>query len=597
MNKMKIACRKLSFQVLLLLFAGVIITCCQPENQKDQKRPNVIVILADDQGWGDLSIQGNTNLSTPNVDRLATDGARLQHFFVAPVCSPTRAEFLTGRYSQRLGVTYIDHGQERMNLGEVTIANLFKDAGYATGAFGKWHNGASYPYHPTGRGFDQTYGMIEGSWANYFSPLLDSCGKVVKGDGFIADDFTNRAMDFIETNKDNPFFCYIPYNTPHTPLQVPDEYWNRFKDKEIVMRHHYKEERDDYTRAVLAMCENIDWNVGRLMKQLDDLGLTENTIVVYFSDNGPNFYRWIDGLRDRKASTNEGGVRVPMFMRWPGHIQAGKSIPQISSAIDLLPTLADLAGISSSVPDSVDGISLAPLLTGDPTNWEERIIINAWRGKVSVRNQQFRLDHQGNLYDMENDPGQNIIVNDTHPAVLSELSDAANSFRSDVMSIQFPPRPHTIGHPDSRYNNLPVGLAKFEGGIERSNRWTNCSFLTKWSSTNDRITYDVDVQGEGTFEAALYYTCPPADVGSLIKLSVNGNTVEARVTKGHDPPLTGMENDRVKRTESYEKDWIVLEMGTINLVPGSGTLTIQALEIPGKSVLDMHTLTLTRIEK
>lgn len=584
---MKKNIRKLSCLASLLFLIGVSLAFTQT-------KPNVIVILTDDQGWGDLSVQGNTNLSTPNVDKLAAQGARLQHFYVAPVCSPTRAEFLTGRYSQRLGVTYIDHGKERMNLGEVTIANLFRDAGYATGAFGKWHNGSEYPYHPTGRGFDQFYGMIEGSWANYFSPLLDSCGKVVKGDGFIADDFTNRAMDFIERNKDNPFFCYIPYNTPHTPLQVPDQYWNRFKDKDLAMRHHYREEKLDYTRAVLAMCENIDWNVGRLLQKLEELELAANTIVVYFSDNGPNFYRWIDGLRDRKTSTNEGGVRVPMFMRWPDHISAGKSIPQIGSVIDLLPTLADLAGITSSVPDSVDGISLAPLLTGNPAQWEDRIIINAWRGKVSARNQQFRLDHQGDLYDIENDPGQNTIVNDAYPAVFSKLTEAADRFRSDIMTIQVPPRPHTIGHPDTRYNNLPVGIAKIEGGIERSNRWTNCSFLQNWTSVEDRITYDVEIQGEGTFEAALYYTCPPADVGSLIRLSVNGNAVETRVTRGHDPPLTGMENDRVKRTESYEKDWAVLEIGNIELGPGTGTLTLQALDIPGNSVLDLHLLTLTK---
>ncbi|MFO7671032.1 MAG: arylsulfatase [Bacteroidales bacterium] len=586
--------RNHSTPIFIALLLGSMISACKPAERNTPLKPNVLVILTDDQGWGDLSVQGNTNLSTPNVDRLAAEGARLQQFFVAPVCSPTRAEFLTGRYSQRLGVTFIDHGEERMNLGEITIADIFREAGYATGAFGKWHNGSEYPYHPTGRGFDQFYGMIEGSWANYFSPLLDSCGKVVRGEGFIADDFTNKAMDFIEKNKNQPFFCYLPYNTPHTPLQVPDEYWNRFKDKELKMRHHYIEEKDDYTRAVLAMCENIDWNVGRIMQKLEDLGLKENTIVVYFSDNGPDFYRWIDGLRDKKASTNEGGVRVPMFMRWPGHIEAGKSIPQISTVIDLLPTLADLAGLSASVPDSVDGISLVPLLTGNPSNWEERIIINAWRNQVSVRSQRFRLDHKGDLFDMVNDRGQDTIVNDRHPMVYKELSGAADRFRADVMTIETPYRPHTIGHPGTRYNNLPVGIALIEGGIERSNRWTNCSYLQHWTSTEDRITYDVEVQGTGTFEAALYYTCPPEDVGSLIRLSLNGKAVEARVTHGHNPPLTGMENDRVPRTESYEKEWAVLEMGTIDLEPGTGTLTLQALEIPGDEVLDLHLLTLTR---
>jgi arylsulfatase A-like enzyme len=170
-------------------------------------KPNVVVFLADDQGFGDLSIHGNTNLSTPNIDSLGKDGALFERFFVCPVCSPTRAEFLTGRYHPRTGVFNVTTGGERLDLDEKTIAQTFKAAGYATGAFGKWHNGTQYPYHPNGRGFDEYYGFCSGHWGHYFSPVLEHNGKMVRGEGYITDDFTSHAIEFIEQHKDQPFFC------------------------------------------------------------------------------------------------------------------------------------------------------------------------------------------------------------------------------------------------------------------------------------------------------------------------------------------------------------------------------------------------------
>ncbi|MCH2613309.1 MAG: sulfatase-like hydrolase/transferase, partial [Opitutales bacterium] len=219
-------------------------------------RPNVVVFLTDDQGWGDLSINGNKNLNTPHIDSLAREGIRFDRVYVCAVCSPTRAEFLTGRYHARSGVYSTSQGGERMDLDEVTIADTFKAAGYATGAFGKWHNGMQYPYHPNGRGFDEYYGFASGHWGDYFSPPLERNGKIVQGEGFLVDDLTDKAMKFMEKNRDGPFFAYIPYNTPHSPMQVPDEFWERFKDKEIVMRNREPEgEVMSHLRSALAMCE------------------------------------------------------------------------------------------------------------------------------------------------------------------------------------------------------------------------------------------------------------------------------------------------------------------------------------------------------
>jgi arylsulfatase A-like enzyme len=268
-------------------------------------KPNVLVILADDQGWGDLSVSGNTQLSTPHIDSLASAGARFDRFYVCPVCSPTRAEFLTGRYHPRSGVYSTSEGGERMNLDEHTIAEAFAAAGYATGAFGKWHNGMQYPYYPNGRGFQEFYGFCSGHWGHYFSPLLEHNGQLVHGDGFVTDDFTNKAMAFIDKAKQEqkPFFAYLPYNTPHSPMQVPDQWWDKFKDKDIQLGKNVQKNDLDHARCALAMCENIDWNVGRLLAHLDSLGIAENTIVLYFSDNGPNAARWNGGMKGIKGST------------------------------------------------------------------------------------------------------------------------------------------------------------------------------------------------------------------------------------------------------------------------------------------------------
>ena len=586
--------------MLLLTGLGACVSMgtgqCEAKPAND-RAPNVVVILADDQGWGDLSCNGNTNLSTPNVDSLATTGASFDRFFVCPVCSPTRAEFLTGRYHPRCGVFSTSAGGERMDLDETTIADTFKAAGYVTGAFGKWHNGMQYPYHPNGRGFDEFYGFCSGHWGNYFSPMLEHNGRIVRGDGFVIDDFTNRAMAFIEKNKDRPFFVYLPYNTPHSPMQVPDRWWDRFKDKPLNMRHREPaRENVAHTRAALAMCENIDSNVARLLAKLDALGIAKDTIVVYFCDNGPNGFRYNGGMKGRKGSTDEGGVRSPLLIRWPGKVPAGRKVAQITGAIDLLPTLADLAGVKVASRKPLDGVSLRPLLTGKPDNWPDRVIVSHWRGRVSARSQRYRLDNQGKLYDMAADPGQHTNVARRHPEVAEQLTAAAKAFRRDVLAeCDQGPRPFVIGHPDYHFTQMPARDGTAHGGIERSNRFPNCSFFTNWTRVDDKITWDVEVLADGRHEVVLYYTCPDADAGSTIELSLGDSRLTGRITKPHDPPLQGAENDRVSRRESYVKDFRPLRLGTIELKKGRGELTLRATKIPGSQAMDFRLLMFARV--
>ena len=325
---------------------------------------------------------------------------------------------------------------------------------------GKWHSGMQYPYHPNARGFEEFYGFCSGHWGNYFSPMLEHNNQLVKGEGFVVDDFTEHAMEYIEKHQREPFFIYLPYNTPHSPMQVPDRWWNKFKDMELPTDHPKVQPGYlQHTRAALAMCENIDWNVGRLLAKLEELKLTENTIVLYFCDNGPNGNRYNGGMRGRKGSTDEGGVRSPLFVRWPARIKAGTKVPHISSVMDLLPTLAEMTGVELTVAKPLDGISVAPLLLGTAADWQPRTFVHHWRGKVSVRTQQYRLDHEGRLYDIPMDPGQQRAINDDKPLVAAELKGIADTFRAEMLvnhGKEFDKRPfchwplRCNTHPDSR---------------------------------------------------------------------------------------------------------------------------------------------------
>ena len=488
-------------------------------------KPNIVIFLADDQGWGDLSASGNVDLSTPHIDSLARDGVCIDRFFVCPVCAPTRAEFLTGRYHARTGVTGVSSGEERLNVDEHTLGEAFRTAGYATGAFGKWHNGTQFPNHPNGRGFDEFYGFTSGHWGHYFSPMLDHNGTFVTGEGYITDDLTNKAMAFIDAQAKagKPFLAYLAYCTPHSPMQVPDEYWDRFASKELKMHDRDpKKEQPTHMRAALAMCENIDWNVGRVLAQLESLGIVEDTIVIYFSDNGPNGARWNGGMRGRKGSTDEGGVRVPFFIRWPGHLPSGHVVKKIAGAIDLLPTLANMAGISLPKGKPLDGMNIEPLLMNATDSWPDRMIFSNMGNRVSVRTDRHRLSDRGALFDMIDDPGQNQDLAKAKPKLRAELIGRVTEWKSSVWPDGYRkiPRPFLVGYPGSLQTQLPVRDAKSQGGIKRASIHPNCSFFTHWTGLEDRITWEVEVVTEGDYEidASLYLSASGCGLGGRVEL-------------------------------------------------------------------------------
>ncbi|MDT0552864.1 arylsulfatase [Urechidicola vernalis] len=583
---------------VLFLCVVVLLNACSNDKDQEFKKPNIVVFLADDQGWGDISFNGNTNVATPNIDKIGNEGASFDSFYVQAVCSPTRSEFLTGRYASRSGVYSTSAGGERIDLDETTIATIFQKAGYATGAFGKWHSGMQFPYHPNARGFEEFYGFCSGHWGSYFDPMLEHNGEIVKGSGFLADDIASKAINFIEENKEQPFLVYVPFNTPHSPMQVPEEYWSKFENKELELKSRPGDKEDEtFTKAALAMTENLDWNVGRILQKLKELQLNENTIVLYFTDNGPNGNRWNGEMKGRKGSTDEGGVRSPLFVKWPNKIKKGLKINQISGAIDLLPTLTSLADIEYSTTKKLDGIDLSNALFDIDSEKPNRLIFNYWREKLSVRNQLYRLDNANGLYNMTIDRGQNKDLSEEFPAIKSELLKAKEAYLNTVVG-ELPEkdlRTFPLGHPEEKITQIPARDGVGHGNIVRSNKYPNSSFYTNWIDIEDSIIWDVEVLESGNFEVMLYYTCAEGDEGSEIELSFGDSKVVTKIEEVFDTPLTGMEHDKIKRIESYVKEFKPLSMGVINLEKGEGQLKLKALKKPGKKVIDVRLLLFKRV--
>lgn len=570
-------------------------------------RPNVVIFLADDAGWGDYSHSGNRQVSTPNIDSIATGGVSLDRFFVCPVCSPTRAEFLTGRYHPRGGVRGVSTGQERLDLDEKTVVDAFHAAGYATGAFGKWHNGSQWPYHPMARGFDEYFGHTSGHWGEYFDAPLEENGRMIRTQGYIADVCTDWALRFVEKNKDRPFFCYVPFTTPHSPWAAPEKDWLRFKDRPIVQRaSDAAKEMPDETRCVLAMMENQDRNVGRLLAKLDELRLRENTVVLYFSDNGPNSMRWTGGMKGIKGTTDEGGVRSVCYLRWPSKLPAGHTITHIAGAIDLLPTLTALAGIPRIGDKPLDGRDLRPLLLNQKADWTDRMLFSTWAGRISVRTQRHRLDDQGRLFDMSADPGQTSPINDREPEIAARLSAAVKAWRQEmfarpdkgqpkaVAGNAVDPRPIPVGYREFPITMLPARDGEPRGGIRRSSAAPNCSYFVNWTAKGDSMMWLLDVHTAGRYEVVIDYTCPEPDAGSLVELSFQDSRLSGRVTPGWNPPLyTNQDTLPRPHGESQMKEFHPQKLGEISLEKGEAPLTLRALEIPGKSVMDVRRVTLT----
>ena len=422
-------------------------------------RPNIIMVMTDDQGYGPIGRHGHTWIRTPHLDRLYDASMRFTRFLVCPTCAPTRSALMTGRHPMRNGITHTILERERMTLDAVTLPQTLKTVGYTSGIFGKWHLGDEEPYQPHKRGFDETFihggGGIGQAYDcscadapnnKYNDPVIRHNGSFVKTHGFCTDVFFSAALDWIARVKDGdaPFFAYLATNAPHGPFISPRKNAERFRKMGFAPDQ----------AGFYGMIENIDENMGRLMDKLEKWNLLDNTLVIFMSDNGMTRYgsgpldkplgktpdgkelfSYNAGMKGLKGSADEGGVRVPFFVYWKGHVVPGRDVDRVAAHIDLFPTLAALAG--AELPkDQVEGRSLLPLIENPQSDWADRFLfthVGRWHTGVdpekhkwknfAVRNQRFRLVGKNELFDIENDPGQTVNVADHHPQVVAEMLD------------------------------------------------------------------------------------------------------------------------------------------------------------------------------
>ena len=431
------------------------------------RRPNVVLIITDDQGYGDLGCHGNEVIQTPNLDRMHDESVRFTQFYVCPVCSPTRSSLMTGRYNYRTGVvdTYI--GRSMMFGDEVTVAEALSTHGYRTGIFGKWHLGDNYPMRAMDQGFEESLVHNGGGIGqpsdppgnSYFDPILKRNGTPEKCAGYCTDIFADAAMRFIETNRDRPFFCYLSTNAPHSPLEVSDAYSGPYLAKGL----------DEKTAKTYGMITNIDDNLGRLFAKLRELDLDQNTIVIFLTDNGPcgsqGKPRYNAGFRERKGTVYEGGIHVPCFVRWPARLEAGREVDRIAAHIDVFPTLLEACGVPEPPNVQLDGKSLLPLLAGDKADWPDRTLYFQWhRGdepelykSCAARSQQYKLVNGEELYDLAADPGEQNDIAAQHADMVARMRAGYDAWFEDVGATRgyAPPRIH-LGTPHEN----PVTLTR-----------------------------------------------------------------------------------------------------------------------------------------
>lgn len=490
----------------LVFFLVASLSSCAPGGAgMNRDRPNVILIMTDDQGYGDIGAHGNPYLKTPNLDALHGQSVRFTNFHTDPSCSPTRAAIMTGQYSARSGVWHTIGGRSLLKKGKTTMAEVFAASGYRTGYFGKWHLGENYPFRPMDRGFQET--VVHGGgassihpdyWGNdYYDDVYKHNGVFKRYEGFCNTVWFNEALKFIEANREQPFFAYISTNSPHAPLLVDEEYCAPYKSMVPERIANY-----------YGMITQFDEDLGKFLAELDRLKLTENTILIYMTDNGPcpwfggimlDDSLYVDkgysaGMRGAKIRGYEGAHRVPFFIRWPAAgIGGGKDVDKLAAHFDILPTLIDLAGLQAPRELRVDGVSLRPLMEDPKAPWNERtLFVHNQRVQdpekykdFIVLTEEWRLEHYGKeeLYHIRTDTGEVHNVANQHPDIVKDLRARYEAWWEDV-SEGF-----------DEYNDIIIG-----------NDRDNPSTLYAHDALRGRDGYvwAVDVDQEGVYEFNVY---------------------------------------------------------------------------------------------
>lgn len=508
-------------------------------------KPNILLLLTDDQGWWDVGARGNTTIDTPVMDRLAAEGIDFTRFYAAPVCAPTRAGLMTGRYCLRTGVYNTRFGGDSLGLEETTIAELLQAAGYRTGCFGKWHLGKYAPYQPQERGFDEFLGHYHGHIDEYDYPdQLVHNGQPVEARRYVTDLFTDAAIEFIDASEDQPWFCYLAWNAPHSPWVVGTSHDRQARGDQLIAK--YQKRGCPLREArIYAMIDIIDQNLGRLLQELRRRDLEKNTVVVFMTDNGGVSKHFKAGLKGNKASIYEGGVRVPCFVRWPTHFPAGKKVSSLCSHVDLFPTFCELAGVPLPDDRSIDGKSLVKLLRSGKSSAHHDYVYHTWdryqpnadrrwaisdvRWKLAcqLRPNEQPAESRWQLFDLQQDPGETENVRERNPEVVQRLRREFLRWFDEVTAGRtYQPVPIPVGHVSEPVVEIQPSWATWKGPhIKYVFRGYDWDTIEGWKTPGERATWNLDVLRPGDYEVVVFYGRNGRDGGTL-RISAGRATLE-----------------------------------------------------------------------
>ncbi len=550
------------------------------------RRPNVILVMTDDQGYGDLGCTGNPWIQTPNIDAFHNDAVRLTDFHVSPLCTPTRGALMSGKRPIRNGAWATTWGRSMLRKTEVTMANVFADNGYATGMFGKWHLGDNYPYRPQDRGFQHVVahrgggvGQTPDFWGNnYFDDTYFHNSKPVSHDGYCTDIWFEEATKFIEANKDQPFFAYIATNAPHSPYLIAEKY-----------RKLYEQNPDIPEPAFYGMITNIDENFGALDTKLKELGIADNTILIFMTDNGSSGGASLGanglatrgynaGLRGMKASYYDGGHRAPFFIRWPdGNLQGGHDLTELTLHIDLLPTFIELCGMTP--PDGVtfDGASFADYLVGKADSLPDRTQFLQYRQNTTppekwtnaVMTKRWRLIYGKELYDIKADPGQQNDVAKQHPEVLAQLRSEHEAWWAEVSPLLDDYCPISIGSD----NENPTRLDALD--VMGDVAWHQTAIVLAQRSTG-RWTVDVERAGDYIFSLRRW----PKELGLSIDDTVAPEDANCHIYASGDGQCVPIHPIKA-RLKLFDQEW------TAEVVPRAEAVTVK-VNLPQTGVTQLE---------
>ena len=577
------------------LLAAVVLSA-----QAAEPKPNVLLVVTDDQGYWDTGVSGNPKIDTPVMDRLAAESVRFTRFYACPVCAPTRAGLMTGRYYLRTGLYNTRFGGDTMGADEITLAQLLHKAGYRTGLFGKWHLGRYSGYQPQQRGFDEFLGFYQGHLERYDHPdQLVHNGRPIEARGYVTDLFTDAAIDFIRDCRGGPFFCYLAYNAPHAPY-VAGESNDGQPLGDAVIEKYLARGLPLREARIYALVDLVDQNLGRLLGAVDELGLRDSTVVLLTSDNGGVSKAYSAGLKGHKASVYEGGVRVPFFARWPGHFPAGASVDAMASHLDVVPTLCELVKLPLPADRPYDGRSILSLLCEGKGTSPHEYLYHTWdryapnpHNNWAVCSTRYKLvGHEKlakngtktqslELYDLLADRGETTNIAEQHPDIVRDLHKEFLRWFAEVTGGQtYRPRPIPVGLDDQNPVEIQASWATLEGKtVQYVFRGYDWDTIEAWSQPGESASWELDVRTPGRYEVTISYGRSPAAKGGRLRISAGASAVEFQ------PRAT-------VTAEVFER----AKTGVLSLPLGQVMLKAEVVRVEGGELMRLNRIWLRRME-